>query len=62
MDYRSLPDGTPSREALERIVADFPASTEPIDAVVTFDRPVAASCRDRGPARGTSQRLVRCPT
>jgi uncharacterized membrane protein YdfJ with MMPL/SSD domain len=42
VDYRSLPDGTPSREALERIVADFPASTEPIDAVVTFDRPVAA--------------------
>jgi RND superfamily putative drug exporter len=43
VDYRSLPDGTPSREALERIAVDFPASTEPIGAVVTFDRPVATT-------------------
>lgn len=40
VDYRALPDGTASREALERLVMDFPASTEPIEAVVTFDRPV----------------------
>jgi uncharacterized membrane protein YdfJ with MMPL/SSD domain len=41
VDYRALPDGTPSREALESIVTDFPASTEPIDAVVTFNSPIA---------------------
>ena len=46
-DHRALPVGAEARVAGETLDAQFPASgTRPIDAVVTFDRPVTAAAAD----------------
>ena len=46
-DHRALPVGAEARVAGEALNSDFPASgTRPIDAIVTFDRPVAQSASE----------------
>jgi trehalose monomycolate/heme transporter len=46
-DHRALPVGAEARVAGETLDAKFPASsTRPIDAIVTFDRPVTAAATD----------------
>ena len=46
-DHRALPVGAEARVAGETLDAQFPASgTRPIDAVVTFDRPVTEAAAD----------------